>query len=78
MIASRINKYAPGYDVAVSTEGEEYGVTQVERPDRYVITCKNCGCTSRYKRKPLYLSCYNAMYQCAKCNRSNFEIKSLV
>lgn len=47
-----VNRKYPQYKIQTSTYGSDYGIPTIEKPDRYIVRCYNCGYEWRYKIKP--------------------------
>lgn len=77
-IANRINSYYPEYHVCTSTSAIDYGLTENELPNKYVVTCTHCHTEYKYKRKPKiwnYINQSTSPYECGTCGHSTFSGK---
>ena len=66
-----VNYKYPQYNLQTSTSVEDVGLVEPLKTPRYLVTCKHCGYTYNYMRKPRYDL---DKYVC-KCGHSTFEMK---
>lgn len=69
-----VNKRYPQYKIQTSTYGSDYGIQTIEKPDRYIVRCFNCGYEWRYKIKPRIWADINkstSRYRCS-CGGKRF------